>query len=66
MRRLISVSISPMVGSLYNMGLWDKGVAVWVNVDVHRTLEVEATAWSRYQDTGHGLENGGCVGPPTS
>ena len=46
MPRLIGISMSPMVGSIYNMGVWDEGAAAWVNVDVHRTLELEATARS--------------------
>ena len=29
-RRLIGASISPMLGSIYNMGVWDKVVAAWV------------------------------------
>ena len=31
-RRLIGVSTSPLVGSIYNMGVWDKVAAAWVNV----------------------------------
>ena len=53
-----------MVGSIYNMGVWDKSAAAWVNVDVRRTLEVEVPAWYCYQETGRSLENGGCVGDP--
>ena len=64
MRRLIGVSISPMVGSIYNMGLWDKVAAAWVKAGVHRTLVGEAMARLRYQETGPSLENGGCVGDP--
>ena len=63
-RRLIGVSISPMVGSIYNMGVWDKVVAAWVKAGVRRTLEGEAVACRRYQETGLSLENGGCVGDP--
>ena len=59
-RRLIGVSISPMVGSIYNMGVWDKVAAAWVKAGVRRTLEGEAVA----QETGLSLENGGCVGDP--
>ena len=55
MRRLIGISISPMVGSIYNMG-------VWVKADVRRTLEGEAVARHRYRETDLGSENGGCVG----
>ena len=40
--RLIGVSISPMVGSIYNMDVWDKVAAVWVKAGVRRTLEGEA------------------------
>ena len=57
-------SPSPMVGSIYNMGVWDKGAATWVNVGVCCILEVEATARFRYQGTGCSLEVGGCVGDP--
>ena len=54
----MGVSISPMVGSIYNMGVWDKVAAAWVKAGVRRTLEGEA------QETGLSLENGGCVGDP--
>ena len=63
-RRLIGVSISPMVGSLYNMGVWDKVAAVLVKSDVRCTLEGEAVARHCYRETGLSLENGGCVGDP--
>ena len=63
-RRLIGVSISPMVGSIYNMGVWDKVAAVWVKADVRRTFEGELVARPRYQETGPGLQNVGCVGDP--
>ena len=63
-RRLMGVLISPMAGSIYNMGVWDKVAAVWVKAGVGRTLEGEAVARRRYQETGLGLENGGWVGDP--
>ena len=63
-RRLIRVSISPMVGSIYNMGVWDKSAAAWVNVATRHTLDGEATARRRYKETGRSLDNGGCVGEP--
>ena len=63
-RRLIGVSISPMVSSIYNMSVWDKVAAAWVKAGVRRTLEGEAVARRRHQETGLGLENGGCVGDP--
>ena len=44
------------------MGVWDKVAAAWVNVGVRRTLEGEAVAGLRYQETGLSLENVGCVG----
>ena len=50
-RRLIGVSISPMVGSIYNMGVWDKVAAAWVKADVCHTLEGEAVARDRYRET---------------
>ena len=43
-RRLIGVSISPMVGSIYNMPGWDKVAAVWLGAVVRRTLEAQARA----------------------
>ena len=58
-RRLIGFSISPMVGSIYNMGVWDKVAAAWVKADVRRTLEGEAVARRHYRETGLSLENGG-------
>ena len=63
-RRLIGVSLLPMVGSIYNMGVWDKVAAAWVKVGVCRTLEGGAVARRRYQEKGFGLENGRCVGDP--
>ena len=63
-RRLIGVSISPMVGSIYNMGVWDKVAAAWVNVATRRTLAREEAARRRYKETGRSLENGGCIGDP--
>ena len=63
-RRLIGVSISPMVGSIYNMGVWDKVAAAWVKAGVRHTLEGEAVARPCYQEKGLSLENGGCVGDP--
>ena len=50
-----------MVGSIYNMGVWDKVAAAWVKAGVHRTLEGEVVARRCYQETGLSLENGGCV-----
>ena len=47
--RLIGVSISPMQGSIYNMGVWDKVAAAWVKAGVRRTLEGEAVAPHRYR-----------------
>ena len=41
-QHLIGVSISPMVGSIYNMGVWDK--SAWVNLATRRILDGEATA----------------------
>ena len=63
-RRLIGVSTSPMVGSIYNMGVWDKFAAAWAKADLRRTLDGGAVARGRYQETGLSLENGGCVGDP--
>ena len=51
-----------MVGSIYNMGVLDKVAAAWVKAGVCRTLEGEAVARRRYQETGLSLEKGGCVG----
>ena len=58
-RRLMSTS--PQVGSIYNMGVWDRGAAAWLRVDVHRTLDNEATARHQYQVTGLSFHNGGCI-----
>ena len=63
-RRLIGVSTSPQVGSIYNMGVWDKAAAAWLRVDVGRTLENEAAARHQYQVTGRSLDNGGCIAEP--
>ena len=46
MRRLIGVSTSPMVGSIYNMRVWYKVAAAWVNVATRRTLDCEEAAAS--------------------
>ena len=51
-----------MVGSIYNMGVWDNVAAAWVKAGVRRTLEGEAVVRLRYQETGLSSENGGCVG----
>ena len=63
-RRLIGVSTSPLVGSIYNMGVWDKVAAAWVNVATRRTLDREKAPRVRYKETGRSLENGGCKGDP--
>ena len=62
MRRLIGVSTSPLVGSIYNMGVWDKVAAAWVKVATRRTLAREEAARRRYKETVRSLENGGCIG----
>ena len=64
MRRLIGVSTSPLVGSFYNMGVWHKVAAAWVNVATRRTLDREEAARLRYKETGRSLENGGWIGDP--
>ena len=61
-RRLIGVSISPMVGSSYHMGVWDKFAAAWVKAGVRCTLEGEAVARCCYQEMDQTLANGACVG----
>ena len=63
-RRLIGVSTSPLVGSIYNMGVWDKVAAARVNMATRRTLEREEAARRRYKETGRSLENGGCIADP--
>ena len=63
-RRLTGVSTSPQVGSIYNMGVWDKAAAAWWRVDVRRTLDNEAAARHQYQVTGRSLDNGGCIAEP--
>ena len=64
MRRLIGVSISTMVGSIYNMGVWDKGTAACMKTATGRTLRQEAAARARYKGTGRSLDNGTCKGDP--
>ena len=61
---LIGVSTSPMVGSIYNMGVWDKVAAACVNMATRRTLAREEAGRRRYKETGRSLENGGCIGDP--
>ena len=63
-RRLIWISVSPKVGSIYNMGLWDNtlGTCVWVHK--RRTLALEAAARKHYRETSRSPNNGGCVGEP--
>ena len=63
-RCLIGVPISPMVGSIYNMGVWNSVAAAWVKSDVRRTLEGEAVACLSDRGTGLNLDNGGCIGDP--
>ena len=63
-RLLFGLSISPMVGSIYHMGVWHEVVAACVKAGVHRTLEGDTVARRRYQQTGLCLEIGGCVGDP--
>ena len=63
-RRLIGVSKSPQVGSICNMGVWDKAAAAWLRVDVCRTLDIESAARHQYQVTGRSLDNGGCIAEP--
>ena len=52
------------MGSICNMGVWDKVALAWVNVATRRTLEREEAARQRYTETGRSLQNGGCVGVP--
>ena len=63
-RRLIGVSNSPLVGSIYNTGLWDKVAAAWINVATRRTLDCEEAARRRFKETGRSFKNGGCIGDP--
>ena len=46
-----------MVGSIYNMGLWDERAAL-VNLVNWQTWDGEATARQSYKETGHILGNG--------
>ena len=50
-RRLIGVSISPLAGSIYNMGVCDK-------------VDREEAARLRCKETGCSLEYQGCIGDP--
>ena len=63
-RRLIGVSTSPLVGSIYNVGVRDKVAAAWGNVANRRTLDREEAARLRYKETSRSLENGGCIRDP--
>ena len=63
-RRLIGVSTSPQVGSIYNMGVLDKAAAAWLRVDMRRSLDNEVAARHQYQVTGRSLDNGGCIAQP--
>ena len=62
--RLIGVSTSPQVGSIYNVGVWDKAAATWLWVHVRRTLDNEAGAHRQYQVAGRSLNNAGCIAEP--
>ena len=64
LRWSLGVSTSPQVGSIYNMGVWDKAAAACLRVDVRRTLDNEAAAPHKYQVTGWSLDNGGCIAEP--
>ena len=63
-RHLIGVATSPQVGSIYNMGVWDKAAAAWLRVDVRWTWDNEAAARHQYQVTGRSLDNWGCIAEP--
>ena len=63
-RHLIGVSTLPQAGSIYNMGVWDKAAATWLQVDVHRTLDAQAAARRKYQVTSRSLDNRGCIAKP--
>ena len=60
---LIGVSTLPMVHLYYNIGVWDKAAAKWVNVGARRALEVEKvlSVFLRY---GRQLGKWVCVGEP--
>ena len=62
--RLIGGSTAPQVGSIYNMGVWDRAAAVCLRVDVRRTLVNEAATRHQYRVTGQSLDNGGCIAEP--
>ena len=61
---LIGVSISLMVGLIYNLGVLDKGGPVWSNRATRCTLVSEAAAHDRYKEVGCSLENVDCIGDP--
>ena len=49
-RRLMSFSILPVVGSIYNVGVWDNGPAAWSNtatpqIHVAETHNIEGKIW---------------------
>ena len=62
--RLIGVSTSPQVGSIYSMGVWDKAAAAWLRVDVRQILDNEAAVRHQYQVTGQSQDNRGCIAEP--
>ena len=56
--------MSPRVGSISNLGVWDKVAATSLRVGVHLTLAHKAAARRQYQVTGRSLDNGGCIAEP--
>ena len=59
-RRLIGLSTSPQVGSIYKMGVWDKAArrgCGW-------TCARQQGGCHQYQVTGRSLDNGGCIAEP--
>ena len=63
-RCLIGISVSPKVGSIYDMGVWGSTLGAWVRDHERRNLTLEAAARRRYWGIGRSVDNGGCVGEP--
>ena len=63
-RRLMGASTSPQVGSIYNMGVWDKAATAWLRVKRRHILDNKSAARRQHQVTGRSLDNVGCIAEP--
>ena len=62
--RLIAVSTSPQLGSTYNMGVWDRAAATWLQVHVRPILNNEAATRPQYHVAGRSVDNWRCNEEP--